>query len=272
MNYQIYVLLSAVPREEESFSNGILDSRRHLETSEAVITECLKELIQLKLAEFIPMSSYVATPTVVFPILTPIFNSIAHVALCQVLCLVDYNLASSSPESALRKRRLDIFLESMKLSRARYDGVDILLDNIQRIEHFLQSDSFQKMKTLPSLQFPSELDILDIESPNLKFKTQLSVTSWSDILTFYPECYLGMAWTLDIFFSRGDLPVEYDYPSVVRQSPNLTSLISLFPGTSRRELVSPSPIVINFDDGDFSSLFPDESHNISHDLLHEFIY
>ncbi|KAI1378589.1 fungal-specific transcription factor domain-containing protein [Hypoxylon crocopeplum] len=175
------------------FSN-IYENRHELQDAACSVTECLKELIQLRLARWLPISAVACT------------------ALPLVLHIIDVKLSSqnrskgtpagSDPHLAAKQHRLNILIEAMKTYQPQYDGVDYISETIRHII------------TLAKLDAPASSGIGF--SSLLNDGKQSSISDWTDILASQPGYYLRLAMTMDLCFSKGRLVEESDFPANLR--------------------------------------------------------
>ncbi|KAI0126393.1 fungal-specific transcription factor [Xylariales sp. AK1849] len=86
----------------------IYDNRHELQDAASGVTECLKELIQLRLARWLPISAS-----------TSIFNA----------------------QEAVKQHHLNILIEAMKTYQPQYDGVDYISETIRHIVTLAQLDT-----------------------------------------------------------------------------------------------------------------------------------
>ncbi|KAL0934747.1 fungal specific transcription factor domain-containing protein [Colletotrichum truncatum] len=175
-------LFSAIPTSDLVI---IGENRQELQDAASGITECLKELIHLRLARWLPISAVACT------------------ALPLVLHILDVKLASSSrsfdpnTQSALKQHRLNILIEAMKTYQPQYDGVDWVSEAIRHIVNLAQLDP------------PAG------ESGNANEGSTVN-TDWTDILASQPSSYLRLALTMDLSLSKGRLPEDGDFPVSLR--------------------------------------------------------
>lgn len=164
-------------------------NRQELQDAATGVTDCLKELIQRRLARWLPSSAMACT------------------ALPLVLYILDVKLsslrsASSSLQSsqvadgqaALKQHRLNILIEAMKTYQPQYDGVDKISDTIRHIVGLAQLDGI----------------------PPDNGQGGGKIRDWSDILTSHPSLYLRLALTMDLSLSKDRLPEEGDFPASLR--------------------------------------------------------
>ncbi|KAI1855664.1 hypothetical protein JX265_006067 [Neoarthrinium moseri] len=165
------------------FSN-IFENRHELQDAASGVTECLKELVQLKLARWLPISA------------------VASTALPLVLHIIDVKLSTynknntsviSRPQDAVKQHRLNILIEAMKTYQPQYDGVDYVSETIRHI-----------------------VTLAQLDTPAPPSSTSNNITDWQDILSSQPGCYLRLAMTMDLSLSKGRLPEESDFPASLR--------------------------------------------------------
>ncbi|KAK9777243.1 putative Zn(2)-C6 fungal-type domain-containing protein [Seiridium cardinale] len=178
-------LAAATPNLTNSlreFSN-IYENRHELQDAASGVTECLKELIQLRLARWLPIPAVACT------------------ALPLVLHIIDVKLSTynknttsviSSSQQAVKQHRLNILIEAMKTYQPQYDGVDYVSETIRHIVTLAQLDT----PAPPAVSNP--------------------IKDWQDILASQPGCYLRLAMTMDLSLSKGRLPEESDFPASLR--------------------------------------------------------
>ncbi|PNH44324.1 hypothetical protein VD0004_g3339 [Verticillium dahliae] len=191
------VLHLAIAAAAPSFSSipsrdlAIIGENRHeLQDAASGVTECLKELIHLRLARWLPISAVACT------------------ALPLVLHILDVKLSSSAQrssgssaidpntQSALKQHRLNILIEAMKTYQPQYDGVDLVSETIRHIVNLAQIDP-------PADGANNQAD-------------GSAISDWTDILASQPSSYLRLALTMDLALSKGRLPEDGDFPVSLR--------------------------------------------------------
>ncbi|KAF5519523.1 Cutinase transcription factor 1 beta [Colletotrichum aenigma] len=162
------------------------ENRHELQDAASGVTECLKELIHLRLARWLPISAVACT------------------ALPLVLHILDVKLSASSrsfdpnTQSALKQHRLNILIEAMKTYQPQYDGVDWVSETIRHIVNLAQIDSATG------------------EAPASANEGGAVIADWTDILASQPSSYLRLALTMDLSLSKGRLPEDGDFPVSLR--------------------------------------------------------
>ncbi|KAI1502947.1 fungal-specific transcription factor domain-containing protein [Biscogniauxia marginata] len=177
------------------FSN-IYESRHELQEASCGVTECLKELIQLRLARWLPISAVACT------------------ALPLALHIIDVKLSwcnknngnSADPDgsTALKQHRLNILIEAMKTYQPQYDGVDYISETIRHIINLAQLDPPNNPGAVATTTFQCSNG------------AQPSISGWTDILASQPGAYLRLAMTMDLSLSKGRLAQESDFPASLR--------------------------------------------------------
>ncbi|OTB04416.1 hypothetical protein M426DRAFT_320779 [Hypoxylon sp. CI-4A] len=175
------------------FSN-IYENRQELQDAACSVTECLKELIQLRLARWLPISAVACT------------------ALPLVLHIIDVKISSqnryktpsagSDPHLAAKQHRLNILIEAMKSFQPQYDGVDYISETIRHIINLAHLDA-------PTSSGPVFSNVGNDGK-------QTTISDWTDILASQPGYYLRLAMTMDLCFSKGRLVEESDFPENLR--------------------------------------------------------
>lgn len=237
------------------FSN-IYENRHELQDAACSVTECLKELIQLRLARWLPISAVACT------------------ALPLVLHIIDVKLSSQNkqkngpagtdPHLAAKQHRLNILIEAMKTYQPQYDGVDYISETIRHIINLAQLDA----PASTGVGFSSLYS--DGKQP--------SISDWTDILASQPGYYLRLAMTMDLCFSKGRLVEESDFPANLRGlfAADFSSIRALVAGgkavtapevpqVQTNTYYAPNPS-INITPGTVHSLSSDEESNSPNSL------
>ncbi|KAK8072040.1 hypothetical protein PG996_005388 [Apiospora saccharicola] len=160
----------------------IYENRQELQEAASGVTECLQELIQLKLARWLPIS---AVPCTALPLVLHIID----------VKLSSFHRSQPSPEELVKQNRLGVLVEAMKLYTPQYDGCDYVSETIRHIMTLAQ---------------------LDTPTPLPATSTTSTISNWTDILASQPGCYLRLAMTMDLSFAKGRLPEESDFPASLR--------------------------------------------------------
>ncbi|EEY17793.1 conserved hypothetical protein [Verticillium alfalfae VaMs.102] len=183
----MYMYYHSIPSRDLAV---IGENRHELQDAASGVTECLKELIHLRLARWLPISAVACT------------------ALPLVLHILDVKLSSSAQrssgssaidpntQSALKQHRLNILIEAMKTYQPQYDGVDLVSETIRHIVNLAQIDP-------PADGANNQAD-------------GSAISDWTDILASQPSSYLRLALTMDLALSKGRLPEDGDFPVSLR--------------------------------------------------------
>lgn len=177
-------ILQAVPSNDGTASKDlsvIYENRHELQDAASGVTECLKELVHLKLARWLPISAVACT------------------ALPLVLNILDVKLSASAKGSSLdskaatahKQHRLNILIEAMRTYQPQYDGVDWVSEIVRHIVNMAQID-------------------------NSNSQNPKGINDWTDILASQPGSYLRLALALDLSLSKGRLPEDGDFPVSLR--------------------------------------------------------
>ncbi|KAH7153021.1 fungal-specific transcription factor [Dactylonectria macrodidyma] len=161
----------------------IAENRHELQDAASGVTECLKELVHLKLARWLPISAVACT------------------ALPLVLNILDVKLSASAKDpsldsnaaSALKQHRLNILIEAMRTYQPQYDGVDWVSEIVRHVVNLAQ-----------------------VDNTNTEGRQNSNITDWTDILALQPSSYLRLALALDVSLSKGRLPEDGDFPVSLR--------------------------------------------------------
>ncbi|KAH9903732.1 hypothetical protein F4778DRAFT_735304 [Xylariomycetidae sp. FL2044] len=206
--------------------SNIYENRHELQDAASGVTECLKELIQLRLARWLPISA------------------VASTALPLVLHIIDMKLSSHNKQNSssagptskavAKQHRLDILIEAMKTYQPQYDGVDYVSETIRHIINLAQLDPPADSTTNPA-------SLLSTRGNS----SHSSISDWTDILASQPGCYLRLAMTMDLSLSKGRLPEESDFPESLRGlfTTSFSSVRNLIANgnVTAKAMVTPSP-------------------------------
>ncbi|KAK8075193.1 fungal specific transcription factor domain-containing protein [Apiospora hydei] len=200
----------------------IYENRHELQEAASGVTECLQEVIQLKLARWLPIS---AVPCTALPLVLHIID----------VKLSSFRRSQPAPDELVKQNRLNVLVEAMKTYTPQYDGCDYVSETIRHIMTLAQ---------------------LDTPTPLPATSTTSTISNWTDILASQPGCYLRLAMTMDLSFAKGRLPEESDFPAslrglftagrnpvraLLRGSPRMSpSVIPSFTAASHQQMFSPS--------------------------------
>ncbi|KAI0409888.1 hypothetical protein F4802DRAFT_542484 [Xylaria palmicola] len=213
------------------FSN-IYESRNELQDAASGVTECLNELIQRRLARWLPISAISCT------------------AMPLVLHIIDVKLSyqnkrrGATPDerrrTALKQQRLNVLIEAMKTYQPQYDGVDYISETIRHIVNLAQIDppnngppgataAASSMAALAQDYAAGDDDVRPV------------ISDWTDILASHPGSYLRLSMTMDISISKGRLARETDFPVKLRGlfAHGFSPIRALLAGSHARALPTP---------------------------------
>ncbi|KAI1413261.1 fungal-specific transcription factor domain-containing protein [Hypoxylon sp. FL1857] len=226
------------------FSN-IYENRQELQDAACSVTECLKELIQLRLVRWLPISAVACT------------------ALPLVLHIIDVKLSSqnknkpsptnSDPHQAAKQQRLNILIEAMKTYQPQYDGVDYISETIRHIINISRLDAPASTGGFPGFCGDGK---------------QSTISEWTDILASQPGYYLRLAMTMDLCFSKGRLAEESDFPAKLRglfaaDFSNIRALV-----TSGKPISAPTPTPAPMQNHAQTYYMPNAGINITPGTVH----
>lgn len=181
------------------FSN-IYESRYELQDAACGVTECLNELIQRRLARWLPISAISCTAT-------PLVLHIIDIKL-----LSQNKRSLSTPDekrrTLLKKQRLNILIEAMKTYQPQYDGVDYVSETIRHVVNLAQID--------PPTSSPNTTASISAFPQDATDNMRPIISDWTDILASNPGSYLRLTMTMDISISKGRLATEADFPVKLR--------------------------------------------------------
>lgn len=189
----------------------IYENRHELQDAASGVTECLKELIQLHLARYLPSSAVSCT------------------ALPLVLHILDAKLSSPRPgtrntdgqnsQSELKQHRLNVLIEAMKTYQPQYDGVDFVSETVRHIVNLAQLDGVQPNASeggTPSNNNNNNNNDTTTTEPPENGNIDGQIQDWTDLLISHPSLYLRLALTMDLSISKARLPEEGDFPANLR--------------------------------------------------------
>ncbi|CAK7215769.1 hypothetical protein SBRCBS47491_002596 [Sporothrix bragantina] len=213
------VLHIAVNNTAPGFANNgskavpiIYENRYELQDAASGVTECLKELIQLRLARWLPISAVACTAL-------PLFLHILDVKLSTSAAnnANNNNASANTPNdvngghpdhstsasSALKQHRLNILIEAMKTYQPQYDGVDWVSETIRHIVNLANLDGNGSGNG-------------NGNGNGGNGGNNAGISDWTDILASNPSLYLRLALTMDLALSKNRMPEERDFPVGLR--------------------------------------------------------
>ncbi|KAF4954827.1 hypothetical protein FSARC_12003 [Fusarium sarcochroum] len=161
--------------------DGLRRTRNQLEDATLRITDNLKELIQLKVGKFLPISI------------------VAYAALPLVLHILDVKLAKRPAQTAQKQGRLNVYMEGMKGMQNLYDGVDDVWTFVSTAVDYATVWNRDK-ETTPSddSNTNSSRAIYSKSSASAK-----AADDWGNVLVQEPILYFRLSRTIDLSLALG---------------------------------------------------------------------
>ncbi|KAH7127937.1 hypothetical protein B0J13DRAFT_510400 [Dactylonectria estremocensis] len=168
-------------------NNALRQSRAYLEDSAAGITENLKELVQLRLAKYIPISI------------------VAFAALPIVLHIIDVKLSTKPSQTAQKQGRLNVYMEAMKGFETQYDGVHDVWSFIRRaVEYATLDDTEQEPSQVNLGSDPASKDSACVRGTPSAPPGPITFSSdWGNMFLKKPALYFRLVQTIDHSLSMG---------------------------------------------------------------------
>ncbi|KAH7176922.1 hypothetical protein EDB81DRAFT_773777 [Dactylonectria macrodidyma] len=167
--------------------NALRQSRVYLEDSAAGITENLKELIQLRLGKYIPISI------------------VAFAALPIVLHILDVKLSTKPSQTAQKQGRLNVYMEAMKGFETQYDGVHDVWNFIRRAVEYATLDDTDQEPSQVNLgnDAASKDPVRLIGTPSAPRGSITFSSDWGSMFLKNPALYFRLVQTIDHSLSMG---------------------------------------------------------------------
>ncbi|EXA34695.1 hypothetical protein FOVG_14112 [Fusarium oxysporum f. sp. pisi HDV247] len=170
--YEAFVVSLASPGA--GMGDKLHQTRLQLEDATLGITDNLKELVQLKVARFLPVSI------------------IAFAALPLVLHILDVKLAKLPSQTARKQGRLNIYMEAMKGLQNLYDGVDDVWNFIRGAIDSATSGTWDTADASYNSAICSKVSV----------STQ-AADNWGKFLLQEPILYFRLSRTIDLSLAVG---------------------------------------------------------------------
>ncbi|KAF5024605.1 hypothetical protein F66182_3368 [Fusarium sp. NRRL 66182] len=168
--YQHEAFAISLGSKGNCLNDRLCQTRAQLEGATLGITDNLKELIQLKLGKFLPISM------------------VAYAALPLVLHILDVKLANKPSQAAQKQGRLNVYMEAMKSMQNLYDGVDDVWTFIRAAVDFA-TEGDQNYEFWPLNRCSADPGTgPNVDSPN----------DWGNVLVREPILYFRLARTIDL--------------------------------------------------------------------------
>ncbi|PQM43872.1 hypothetical protein VE01_10768 [Pseudogymnoascus verrucosus] len=198
------LLLEMDSKSDTSYPRQLHKTKRELQEAVTFLADITKELLQLKLVRYLPVSVVPAA------------------SLLLVLHMLDVKLSSTKSQRSMRQRRLQVFLEVMNVLQSIYDSTDRVSDAIEQLIAYFGPDDLLENTRAPTLAGSWETQYSSpatFSSNSASAETSSStINDWSDVLLRRRSCYLRIVMTLDITFSKGEFPKETDFPDPLQTS------------------------------------------------------
>lgn len=176
---------------------ALTNYERSQQLQDAVLNtvECLRELAQLDLSRYLPLSMQVSLSTIMDSKLTAA-SSMAYITVPLLFHILDVKVLSPEriDEVSFEARhcRLRVLINALKEHRPRYDGIEWISYTLRYAVNLAEMNSARMPKKL--------------------------VGSWADLLTQQPSFCLRLALTVDLSISQVKIPDDRDFPVVLRGS------------------------------------------------------
>ncbi|KAF4464081.1 cutinase transcription factor 1 beta [Fusarium albosuccineum] len=179
--YQYEAFVISLGSEGVERDDKLRETRSQLEDATLGITDNLKELIQLKLGKYLPISI------------------VAYAALPLVLHILDVKLAKKPAQTAQKQGRLNVYMETMKGMQDLYDGVDDVWTFIRTAVDYA---TVEGIDLSPNPSNESNLDVSRV----LYSKTPKSIKAandWGNVLLQEPILYFRLSRAIDLSLALG---------------------------------------------------------------------
>ncbi|KAJ4248833.1 hypothetical protein NW762_012671 [Fusarium torreyae] len=178
--YQHEAFVISLGSQGAGLDDRLRRTRNELEDATLRITENLKELIQLKVGKFLPISI------------------VAYAALPLVLHILDVKLAKKPAQTAQKQGRLNVYMEAMKGMQNLYDGVDDVWTFVTAAVDYA---------TVWKRDSESNYDGLNIDAGRaITSKSSVSIKAaddWGNVLVQEPILYFRLSRTIDLSLALG---------------------------------------------------------------------
>jgi hypothetical protein len=217
--FERLLLEEAPPQPGDQSKWQLQDCVWQFENAVDGITKHMNELIRLELAQYLPVSIG------------------AYTALPLVLHLLDVRLTPQTSPSALKQRRLGVFLELFRIYEPRFMEIEFLWRTLRLVVDFLEIECpptrplLSRQQTHPQISDGSFTDkIAAISSSFTVSKPTSSAVApskdWREIFSSKPHQYMPMALLLDLAMAQNKVPCRSD---VFARLPKNSALARLFP-------------------------------------------
>ncbi|KAF5244085.1 hypothetical protein FANTH_7840, partial [Fusarium anthophilum] len=192
-----------ISQEQAKATSELQQTKSKIEDAALGITENLKELIQLRLERFLPISiaAYIAVPL--------------------VLHILDVRLAKRPLQIAQKQGKLNVYVETMKSMQKLYDGVDDVWTFIRTaIDYATIQDA--ENETSPQNGFSIDaVGCLGLKSQLITDKEYAN--DWGNVLVMEPVLYFRLSRTIDHSLALGRYSEDSTLGLAVPRSARLPS-------------------------------------------------
>ncbi|PCD26124.1 hypothetical protein AU210_012556 [Fusarium oxysporum f. sp. radicis-cucumerinum] len=172
-----------ISQEQAKATSELQWTKSKIEDAALGITENLKELIQLRLERFLPISiaAYIAVPL--------------------VLHILDVRLAKRPLQIAQKQGKLNVYIETMKAMQKLYDGVDDVWTFIRTAIDYATVQDAENETSLQNGYSINAVGCLGSKS-NLTNDNEYA-NDWGNVLVMEPVLYFRLSRTIDHSLALG---------------------------------------------------------------------
>ncbi|KAM5363965.1 hypothetical protein ACJA88_013233 [Fusarium oxysporum] len=172
-----------ISQEQAKVTSELQWTKSKIEDAALGITENLKELIQLRLERFLPISiaAYIAVPL--------------------VLHILDVRLAKRPLQIAQKQGKLNVYIETMKAMQKLYDGVDDVWTFIRTAIDYATVQDAENETSLQNGYSINAVGCLGSKS-NLTNDNEYA-NDWGNVLVMEPVLYFRLSRTIDHSLALG---------------------------------------------------------------------
>ncbi|KAJ4113193.1 hypothetical protein NW760_014164 [Fusarium oxysporum] len=172
-----------ISQEQAKATSELQRTKSKIEDAALGITENLKELIQLRLERFLPISiaAYIAVPL--------------------VLHILDVRLAKRPLQIAQKQGKLNVYIETMKAMQKLYDGVDDVWTFIRTAIDYATVQDAENETSLQNGYSINAVGCLGSKS-NLTNDNEYA-DDWGNVLVMEPVLYFRLSRTIDHSLALG---------------------------------------------------------------------
>ncbi|VZI11919.1 unnamed protein product, partial [Fusarium fujikuroi] len=197
-----------ISQEQTKATSDLEQTKSKIEDAALGITENLKELIQLRLERFLPISiaAYIAVPL--------------------VLHILDVRLAKRPLQIAQKQGKLNVYVETMKTMQKLYDGVDDVWTFIRTAMDYATIQDAENETSSPNGSCIDAVGCLGSKSQLTKGNDYAN--DWGNVLVMEPILYFRLSRTIDHSLALGryseDSTLGHAAPHTRLPSPRLLTI------------------------------------------------